>query len=372
MGSDRVLVVGAGIGGLSAAKAMADRGIDTDVVERAGSWSEGTGIYLPGNAVRALRDLGVADPVMAAGRVNRRRRFLDQRGRTFWEVDVEEFWRGVAPPVGVHRQHLHGALLDAVGAKIRMGATVSALEQGGGPVAVTFSDGATASYGFVVGADGVHSTVRGLLFGRSETRPSSLTAAAWRFVTANDMGIDCWTVWASPGALLLAVPIDDNRSYHFASLLRDHPGRATDPSVLIGATDAFCEPARRIVAQALERGDPIHHSPVEDVRQAPYGRGRVLLIGDAAHAMAPAMAQGAALAMEDALVLADLLAAGPSWDKATKLFEQRRRPRIAWVQQHTDRQAKLANLPPLTRRISGKLVGARLWQNSFAPLRDPY
>ena len=118
--------------------------------------------------------------------------------------------------------------------------------------------------------------------------------------------------------------------------------------------------------------EDIHWSPIEQVDQHPWQRGRVVLIGDAAHAMAPTMAQGAALAMEDALVLSELLATELDPGTAGNQFEKRRRPRVEWVRAHTERQARLLHLPYLTRNLAASLAGGRLWRRSFSRLRHPY
>jgi 2-polyprenyl-6-methoxyphenol hydroxylase-like FAD-dependent oxidoreductase len=118
--------------------------------------------------------------------------------------------------------------------------------------------------------------------------------------------------------------------------------------------------------------EDIFFSSLEEVDQSPWHRGRVVLIGDAAHAMAPTMAQGAALAMEDALVLSELLTSGSDPEWATQAFEERRRPRVEWVREHTERQASLLRLPFAVRNLSARLIGRRLWERSFSLLRSPY
>lgn len=367
----RILIVGAGIGGLTLARTLVDKGFDVRVIERLSGVDRGTGIYLPGNAMRALADLGVADRVVAAGRVNRRRRYLTAGGRVLFEVDVERFWQRVAPPVGVHRNDLHAALLDNL-PNVRADVGLVGLRQDPGGVEVTLSDGRQVACDLVVGADGVHSSVRELVFGAGAVRPASLGRVSWRFVVPNVIDVDCWTVWTGSRALLLTVPIDDQRIYVFVSpSVRERPDpRGHDR--FLAAFDGFCPPARRVAEMVGQKLDEGFFSPLEEVDQRPWSQGRVVLIGDAVHAMAPTMAQGAALAIEDALVLGSMLTGGVPLTDVGQAFEQHRRRRVEWVRKHTERQAKVLNLPYWLRNTSARVIGKRLWMQSFSRLRDSY
>lgn len=370
-GPQRFLIVGAGIGGLALARILVGKGFDVVVIERLSGWDRGTGIYLPGNAMRALADLGVADRVVAAGRVNRRRRYLTAGGRVLFELDVERFWKGVAAPIGVHRTDLHAAVLGDL-PNVRTAIGLADLHQHPGGVEVTMSDGRQEAYDLVVGADGVHSSVRELVFGAGAMRPASLGSVSWRFVVPNVIDVDCWTVWAGPRTLLLAVPIDDHRIYVFVSPSVHEGPEAPDRDRFLSLFDGFCPPAHE-VAEAV--GEKLHDgffSPLEEVDQRPWSQDRVVLIGDAVHAMAPTMAQGAALAIEDAVVLGSMLIDGVSVTELGQAFERHRRPRVEWVRGHTDRQARVLNLPYWLRNTSARVIGKRLWMQSFSTLRDPY
>jgi 2-polyprenyl-6-methoxyphenol hydroxylase-like FAD-dependent oxidoreductase len=136
--------------------------------------------------------------------------------------------------------------------------------------------------------------------------------------------------------------------------------------------DEFTSPVTDVVKTMNVAPEEIHFAPLDEVDQIPWHRGRVVLIGDAAHAMAPTMAQGAALAMEDAIVLAEMLESGRDPEAALAAFEERRRARVEWVREHTDRQAALLRLPFAIRNLTARLVGGRLWERSFSLLRNPY
>ena len=202
----RVLIVGAGIAGLALARALRLRGSTDDVliVERADRWDRsGTGLYLPGNAVRALGELGVGGAVSSLANPIRRQRFLDRRGRVLAEIDVERFWTGVGGCVALERAALHDVLLDATkGGRVRLGTSVTAFESGETP-SVTFSDGSTGSYDLVVGADGVHSTVRSLALGGPAA--GYVGQASWRFLAQGLPDGADWTVRLGRGRAFLTV-----------------------------------------------------------------------------------------------------------------------------------------------------------------------
>ena len=162
--TQRVLIVGGGIAGLALAGALARDGAAVEVIERdAVPRTAGTGLYLPGNAVRALRALGVEPQ----GHEIPRQRFCDHRGRLLFEVDVARLWAGVGPCLAMHRADLHALLLEATGdVPVRRGLTVTRID---GP-AVELSDGSGGDYDVVVGADGIHSGVRALAFAAARRR----------------------------------------------------------------------------------------------------------------------------------------------------------------------------------------------------------
>src|SRR5262245_41741610 len=136
----RILIVGAGIGGLAMARAARQRGLTGEIVERAvDAESRASGIYLPGNGMAALRRLGLADQVSERGAVVERRRLYDDRGRRLIDFDEAGLWRGVAPPTALHRGELRRILADgAADVPIRYGLTVTSVRDGPGGVRVAF------------------------------------------------------------------------------------------------------------------------------------------------------------------------------------------------------------------------------------------
>jgi 2-polyprenyl-6-methoxyphenol hydroxylase-like FAD-dependent oxidoreductase len=369
--TSRVLVVGGGIAGFGLLRALSLRGVSCTLVERLPAPpGSGLGLNLPGNAVRALAALGLGDEVVDRGRRIRRREYRNKAGRLLFAVDEEAFWGEVGPSVCLRR----GDLLDVLRASTpevtpRWHTPLVLAELVDEGVRVQLESGSTETYDFVVGADGVHSAVRRVLLPTDDSRRSLMTEASWRF-TAPNPGVDCWTVWSGGQGTLLLIPVDEEHVYGYASTTRG--GAAGDDPQWLGSTFAgFPEPVATTVAAALDDPGQLYYSPVEEVRCEHWSRGRLALIGDAAHATGPVWAQGAALALEDALVLADLLAERRDWSSVGAEFERLRRPRVAHVQAATDRMSRLAGLPGRLRDVVAPVLGPRAYRAAYGPLRTP-
>ena len=337
---NRVLIVGGGIAGFALARALHTRGIPYLVLDRlTGPPDAGLGLNLPGNAIVALGALGLGAEVARLGIPVRRREYRNARGRLLFAVDEEAFWAGLAPSRCVRRGDLLDVLRSGLPAgSVRWNAEVTAVLDG----AVELSDGTTETGG----------------------RTSLLSAASWRFMAPNP-GVDCWTVWSGAHGTVLLLPVDEGTVYGYASATRGGPVEA-DPSWL-RTFAGFPSP----VPETLAQPSGLYHSPVEEVRVGRWSDGRAVLIGDAAHATAPVWAQGAALAVEDALVLADLLASRPDWDDLGPEYERRRRPRVTHVQTMTDRLSRAAALPGWLRDTLVPVVGPRTYRETYGPLRTP-
>jgi 2-polyprenyl-6-methoxyphenol hydroxylase-like FAD-dependent oxidoreductase len=361
----RVLIVGAGIAGLALARALHQRGITAEVVERATEWeASGAGLYLPANAVRALHELGVGTVVAARGNPIGRQRLLDHRGRLLAEIDVERLWDGVGGCVAMHRAVLHEVLLEATAeVPIRLGVSVTGMEDGDAPQ-VIFSDSSTGNYDLVVGADGVHSTIRGLSLGGPPA--SYVGQASWRFVVDGFPEAADWVVMLGRGRSFLTVALGQGIVYCYADLSTNDPANAGDRDWRDSFAD-FAEPVPRLLDHATEA----YFAPIEEVAPPAWTARRVVLVGDAAHASSPNMAQGAAMAVEDALVLAELLTADQPVDQALAGYEQRRKARVEFVQEQTHRRDRTRSLPPAVRNLTLRLAAERIFRSNYGPLRDP-
>jgi len=334
-----------------------------EVVERAAEWQPiGTGLYLPANAVRALEELGIA-PAEANANPIAHQRLLDHRGRLLADIDLDRIWDGVGGCVAIQRAELHGAFRQVTEeVPVRLGTSLANLENGGAP-RVSFSDGSDGSYDLVVGADGINSTIRRIAMGGPPAR--YVGQASWRFIADGFPDSTDWTVMLGRGRTFLTVALGGGVVYCYADINTDDPSGAGRPDWRESFAD-FADPVPRLLEEATQ----VYFAPIEEVAPPVWTAGRVVLIGDAAHATSPNMAQGAAMAVEDALVLAEMLTADQSMDRALAGYEHRRKGRVAWVQAQTHRRDRTRNLAPMVRNVTLRLAAERIFRSNYGLLRD--
>jgi len=346
-----------------------------EIVERAaGPTSEGAGIYLPGNAVRALHALGLGTQVVDSAAPIAVQRTADHRGRLLFDVDVAQWWSGVGPCVALRRAALHQILLAGIeDVPIRWGAEPAALQVETNGVTVGFGTGHSERYDVVLGADGVHSSVRRLVFGPEAIRPVGQVAR--RFVLPwpqphqpqQPDQPDQWSVLLGRGSAFLTIPIGDGLVYCYCD---GPPGEPPQPLDVLLAD--YAEPVPSLLAALDAAGETsvVQTGVIEEVALESWSRGGVLLIGDAAHATSPNMAQGVAMALEDALVLVGSLTAAADLRAALEAYEQRRRRRTDWVRAQTHRRDRARSLPPALRGVALRWFGQRVFESNYAPLRE--
>ncbi len=375
-GGTKVLVVGAGVGGLTTALALRRHGIDATVFEQAPELREvGAGISLWPNAIHALRRLGIGEAVEDAGRAVAHAETRDQRGALLHSSPVDQLAaRFGAPLVMVHRAELHAALVAALGEDtIQLDRHCVALEQGDDGVRLTFADGSEATGQVVVGADGLRSVVRAMTLADGPPRPRGV--CAWRAVTtvtahlAEELAGGEW--WAR-GSVFGAQHLPNSQVYWYAAR-RAQPEKGTAPEgekpMLLDVFGDWPVPVPQLIETTA--ADDILRNDLFD-RSAPetMACGRVALVGDAAHPMLPYLGQGACQAIEDGLAVARALADSPgSPASAVEIYSRNRvRPARAAVDQSA-RMARVAHLrnrlgvtarKVLLRRTSDESVLARL------------
>jgi FAD-dependent urate hydroxylase len=368
----RILITGGGIAGLSLATALHRQGFAAELVERSKGWPAiGAGINLAANGVRALRALGVGEAVEQAGAVIRRWGFFDQQGEMLCDTDLEELWGEVGPCIGIERVKLHQALLaGAAGVPFRLGVAVVSVAQADGKVLVGFSDGSSGDYDLVVGADGIHSTVSAVTM--REGSPVYAGHMVWRSISpTRPQGVTNMKVLMGDDRYFGVVPMGDGRTYGFGAV---GGPRIDDPlparlERFRRRFEEFGGPVPEYLA-SLECDEQLHFGAIEWVDRLSWHSGRVVLIGDAAHAGPPHMGEGGCMAMEDALVLAEVLRLEESIEEALDAYVTRRRPRTDWVQQQSRAAAQAWILPPAVRNSVLRERGDQMMHDRFGPLKS--
>jgi len=345
-----ILIVGAGIAGTALAAALRRRGIPCELVERETGWTTvGAGITLYPNGMRALRSLGLADAVLASGAIVERVRTLTRKGELVAEIPGEN-WPGMGPMVAIHRPRFQALLVAALaGVPVRMRTRILRMRSRRDGVEVAFSDGREERYELVVGADGIRSCVRDHCFAPSS--PRYVGQMYWRGTVSAPL-VPCATLQFGKDRFVAIVPLGDERTYVAAQLHAAAPVSLAAPAWRAGMETRFADFGSPALEALRLIEDDLHFGPVEEIDRDEWRAGRVVLIGDAAHACSPVLTQGGSLAIEDAVLLAELLAGAGlgaavsderAIDAVLAAFVVRREPRTRWVRERTRYQIQLMN-----------------------------
>ncbi len=366
----RALVIGGGIGGLAAALALKRIGVEVRVFEQAPQIQEvGAGLSLWSNAMTALERLGVAHLVMQQGSPYRYGRAITDQGKLISISDLYEVNPRV-PCVMVYRADLQRVLLHSFGVeRVSTNARCVAVSQTPESVQAEFADGTTEQADILVGADGIHSVVRAQIFGPSELRYSGRTC--WRGIGEFDpeglpenstvlilgKGFKMGVFRCGPGRVywffvkVAAAGGRDDEAGPRAYLLRQYG----DCTSLLMSTLSATNDAR------IMRNDLFDRPP-----SWPWGTGRITLLGDAIHSTTPNLGQGACLAIEDGVFLANSVRRHESIESALRHYEQRRRKRTAMVNQASWQSGRFLVLErPALIALRNTLMRSRLgqWQS---------
>lgn len=333
----KILIVGGGIGGMVAAVALRQRDFEVEIVEVNPKWDVyGVGIIQLGNALRALATVGLADQALAAGFGMSTLGFYDHEGHQLYEIPQPQLAGPHYPAANaLTRTRLHTILQDAVrqaGVPVRVGVTVSELEQRDETVEVTLTDWINGRYDLVIGADGIRSLMRSLVFG-TDHQPLYAGQMCWRYNVPRPPEVDNFQLFLGPsGNKAGFVPLAPDLMY----ILLTEATRASGDSwpripegrlaeVFRERLMEFGGPVASIRDNDINDSSKVVYRPFETILvPPPWYRGRVVLIGDAAHAMTAHVAQGAAMAIEDAVVLAEELGTRSTLLKALDGYTERR------------------------------------------------
>jgi len=344
----RLLVVGAGIGGLTLACALRDSDWEVDVVERAERVEGlGVGIVLHPNGMRVLDALGLADEVARRGNPLRRLEIL--RGDQCRSIKISDAWPGARhPTTAIRRSDLHdvlgrAALRQPGSVRIRSGTRLEGLDdvRSDRPVA-SFADGARQRYDLVVGADGVHSTVRRLLDPAARAVRTPLFYTRFVADSIHDLDDDTWRTTERHDAAHGFIPLGGGRAHCFVQQRLSDAAAKTDETPTLG--EESLQEWDPVLAEAFARAEDPHRGFAHLVRPVAWGDGSCVLVGDAAHAVSPTLSQGGSLAAEDALVLARSLR-GPIPEDGIAAYRRARHQRTLWAY-----RMSLAQVNGLARR----------------------
>ncbi|WP_328835328.1 FAD-dependent oxidoreductase [Streptomyces europaeiscabiei] len=366
-----VLVVGGGSAGNAVTILLRRAGLTVDLIEAEEDWNAtaGSGITVQGNALRVLRELGVWERVQASGFGFGALGITTPDGTVLHVIeDVRTGGDNLPGTMGMQRPQLQQILIDAVrasGASVRLGTRVETFDQDADGVRVRFTDGSEGRYDLVIAADGMGSSTRAAI--GVPDRPVPTGMAIWRIAAPRPEGLER-TDLAFGGAAYIAgyCPTSQNTIYAYG--VEDKRDRTSIPP------ESYADEMRRLL-QGYGGHWPEIVKHIDDPAKVNYTwyhrllvegswhRGRVVLIGDAVHCCPPTLAQGAAMSLEDALVLSELLTGSDVWDdQLFRTFYERRIPRVRTV---VDASVQIgqwqldgvrdADLPGLVDRVSTML-----------------
>lgn len=325
----KAIIIGGGIGGITAAIALRRVGIDATVYERAPELREvGSALPLFTNALKALQKLGLGDRIEALGEHANTLSVSTWRGDVLLDVTNEKHLRGLGTvSTVVHRAELLALLVETLGMEnVHLGADCTGFSQHETGVRARFAGGMEAQGDFLVGADGLHSTVRSQLFGI--IKPAYVGYTCWRGVAHIDRtGLERY-VWGK-GYQFGIAPMTKGRAYWFAQKYApegEHDKAAGRKQELLGLFQGWHDPVPAVI-EATRESDILRNDVYELPHLKRWSSSRVTLLGDAAHAMTPNLGQGGCLAIEDALTLAACLDKEHVVVAALKLYEARRMKR---------------------------------------------
>lgn len=330
------LIVGAGIGGLTSAIALGERGFSVEIIEKDPDWSVyGVGIIQQSNVIRAVAALGIIDDYLEAGFGYDHVEVYKPDGELAAKIPSPRLVEAYPSQLGIGRRALQKVLADrarAEGARVRLGVVVDKLNDDGDGVDVGFSDGTRGRFDVVIGADGLYSQIREAIF-PDAPKPQFAGQAVWRYNFPKPDDVTALCAYGGPIGMGL-VPLSDDLMYMFVTT--PEPGNPRYPRA--GIAKAMREklvsapPRIAALAEQITDDDGVVYKPLDwHFLDQDWHHGRTALIGDAAHGTTPHLGQGAGMAIEDSLVLAEELEGADSVAAAFAGFQKRRFDRCKYI-----------------------------------------
>ncbi|AKS33374.1 FAD-dependent oxidoreductase [Mycolicibacterium goodii] len=342
-----ILVIGAGITGLATAAALQRRGFEVCVAEARADTTSGAGISIWPNALAALDEIGLGDPVRAAGGRITAGALRWHDGTWLRRPAAERITRALGEPLVVIRRKV---LTDILAGALAPGTVVNGLEAhtvetGAAGVLVTFTDGSVREAGGVVGADGVDSVVARHLNGPLRRRYAGYTA--WRGVAAHPLDPELSGETMGAGMEVGHVPLGSDHTYWFATERAPQGQRAPDGELahLRKLFGPWAEPIPTLLA-TTDPADVLRNDLYDRQPARCWARGPVVLAGDAAHPMRPHLGQGGCQGLEDAATLAALVGREPDLPTAFARFAALRRRRVTGIVRTSRLIGRVVNLRP--------------------------
>jgi 2-polyprenyl-6-methoxyphenol hydroxylase-like FAD-dependent oxidoreductase len=342
----KALVVGGGIGGLTAAVALRRAGIAVDLIEIKNNWSVyGVGIIQPNNVMRALDRVGLAQACVDSGGAYPGWRIFSETNDLVLEAPASNRAAGAFPPYnGITRPILQSILQQAaisLDTRTRLGVTVKAAEETDKGLLVTCTDDTREYYDLLIAADGIDSESRSRIFG-DQIVPRFTGQSVWRYNFPRPADMEWGEVYYGSGTKVGLVPMSPTLMYMFLVTAEPSNPRMPPDQLAELMRDRLADYTGRVgsLRELITDSAAVVYKPMESVLlPPPWFKGRQVIIGDAAHATTPHLAQGAAMAIEDAVLLGELLGQDRSLPSALEEFMARRFERAKYVVECSDQIA---------------------------------
>lgn len=342
----KILIVGGGIAGLSVMRALENRGFSPDLVEQSDVIrSDGTGILLGINAVAILQKLGLGDEIESAGVELSTMCAYDEKGKTVVASDLDYVKeKSGYPTYGIQRERLIEILSNSINKEhIKTSMKVTNVTNTSQGVKVVFDDESSAFYDLLIGADGIHSTIRKSLFGEISLRDAK--QRCWRFIakTPKDFKQNGIFEYFGVGKRAGYMPMKNGELYAYILLNENEYDKENMPDSddLLARCEEF-EGDWKSISDALSNHTRMRFDAIKDLSEICIVKDYIVLIGDAAHAITPNLGQGAAMGLEDAELLAHYLHTHDNIPNALRAFEQRRFKRLRTIRDKSYLIGKIA------------------------------